>query len=170
MRRRREISRPHPMRRGDSISLHWNTSPQLPAGSCLRARQPAETRHGTGSANLLHQHPTPRPRRIRKPDREQSARESGSRPSTQPPPWMNIKTISRHSSRNLWRTSSTVMAKVRFFPSGVARPIRRRRNATKSSQFKKLAPTESPTAIEVVVRPWSEGETFRLHFRLPVLA
>lgn len=136
MRRRREISRPHPMRRGDSISLHWNASPQLPAalpaahpvlaaGSCLRARQPAETRHGTGSANLLHQHPTPRPRRIRKPDREQSARESGSRPSTQPPPWMNIKTISRHSSCNLWRTSSTVMAKVRFFPSGVARPIRR---------------------------------------------
>ena len=60
----------------DSISLHWNTSPQLPAalpaahpllaaGSCLRARQPAGTRHGTGSANLLHQHPTPRPRRIR---------------------------------------------------------------------------------------------------------
>jgi Tn3 transposase DDE domain len=45
-----------------------------------------------------------------------------------------------------------------------------RRNATKSSQFKKLAPTESPTAIEVVVRPWSEAETFRLHFRLPVLA
>ena len=30
--------------------------------------------------------------------------------------------------------------------------------------------TESPTAIEVVVRPWSEAETFRLHFRLPVLA
>jgi len=31
-------------------------------------------------------------------------------------------------------------------------------------------PTESATALEVVVRPWSEAETFRLHFRLPVLA
>jgi hypothetical protein len=31
-------------------------------------------------------------------------------------------------------------------------------------------PTESPTALEVVVRPWSEAKTFRLHFRLLVLA
>src|SRR6202043_2219448 len=66
----------------DSISLHWNTSPH-----CLRLYQqpiPCWLReaafvldslleHDTelDPRNLLHQHPTPRPRRIRKPDREQ---------------------------------------------------------------------------------------------------